>query len=178
MSKKRKSRKSHMGSSIDDFLKEEGIFEEAQAQAIDQGGRRVATRRGYEEEKNIQKQDGHAAEDQPHPGGPAPESEKRHHPVQPATSGGDGGTASDDRAGLIKRDPRPSYQKPEPGCDQAAFEPEGLLSLRASIRTILSSLISLSLLRIASTRFCSVFEKYKITLIDFDASLAFSYVFV
>ncbi len=27
-------RKKHMGSSIDDFLKEEGIFEEAQAQAV------------------------------------------------------------------------------------------------------------------------------------------------
>jgi hypothetical protein len=26
--------KKHMGSSIDDFLKEEGVFEEAQAQAI------------------------------------------------------------------------------------------------------------------------------------------------
>jgi antitoxin HicB len=34
MSKNRKNRKSHMGSSIDDFLKEEGIFEEAQAQAV------------------------------------------------------------------------------------------------------------------------------------------------
>jgi antitoxin HicB len=34
MSKKRKSRKNHLGSSIDDFLREEGIFEEAQAQAI------------------------------------------------------------------------------------------------------------------------------------------------
>ncbi len=34
MSKKRKNRKSHMGSSIDDFLKEEGIFEEAQAHAV------------------------------------------------------------------------------------------------------------------------------------------------
>jgi antitoxin HicB len=34
MSKKRKGRKGHMGSSVDDFLKEEGIFEEAQAQAI------------------------------------------------------------------------------------------------------------------------------------------------
>ena len=34
MSKKRKSRKNHMGSSIEDFLKEEGIFEESQAQAI------------------------------------------------------------------------------------------------------------------------------------------------
>ena len=34
MSKKRKRRKNHMGSSIDDFLKEEGIFEEAQAQAV------------------------------------------------------------------------------------------------------------------------------------------------
>jgi predicted XRE-type DNA-binding protein len=34
MSKKRKQRKKHMGSSIDDFLREEGIFEEAQAQAV------------------------------------------------------------------------------------------------------------------------------------------------
>jgi hypothetical protein len=34
MSKKRKSRKTRMGSSIEDFLKEEGIFEESQAQAI------------------------------------------------------------------------------------------------------------------------------------------------
>jgi len=34
MSKKRKNQKNHMGSSIDDFLKEEGIFEESQAQAI------------------------------------------------------------------------------------------------------------------------------------------------
>jgi predicted XRE-type DNA-binding protein len=34
MSKKRKNRNKQMGSSIDDFLKEEGIFEEAQAQAI------------------------------------------------------------------------------------------------------------------------------------------------
>jgi len=32
MRKKGKSRKSHVGSGIDDFLKEEGIFEEAQAQ--------------------------------------------------------------------------------------------------------------------------------------------------
>ena len=34
MNKKRKGRKSHMDSSVDDFLKGEGIFEEAQAQAI------------------------------------------------------------------------------------------------------------------------------------------------
>jgi antitoxin HicB len=34
MSKKHKQRKNHMGSSIDDFLKEEGIFEEARAQAV------------------------------------------------------------------------------------------------------------------------------------------------
>jgi antitoxin HicB len=30
----KKKRKKHMGSSIDDFLKQEGIFEESQAQAI------------------------------------------------------------------------------------------------------------------------------------------------
>jgi len=34
MSKKRKQANNHMGSSIDDFLKEEGIFEETQAQAV------------------------------------------------------------------------------------------------------------------------------------------------
>ncbi len=34
MNKKRKKRGNHMGSSIDDFLKGEGIFEEAQAQAV------------------------------------------------------------------------------------------------------------------------------------------------
>ena len=34
MSKKQKTRNKHTGSSLDDFLKEEGIFEEAQAQAI------------------------------------------------------------------------------------------------------------------------------------------------
>ena len=34
MSKKHKNRKKYMGSSIDDFLKEEGTFEESQAQAI------------------------------------------------------------------------------------------------------------------------------------------------
>jgi antitoxin HicB len=34
MNRKRKNKTNHIGSSIDDFLKEEGIFEEAQAQAI------------------------------------------------------------------------------------------------------------------------------------------------
>jgi len=34
MTKMRKNRRKHMGSGIDDFLKEEGIFEEAQAQSI------------------------------------------------------------------------------------------------------------------------------------------------
>jgi hypothetical protein len=34
MSKKRRNGKKHMGSSIEDFLKDEGIFEEAQAQAV------------------------------------------------------------------------------------------------------------------------------------------------
>jgi antitoxin HicB len=34
MTKMRKNRRKHMGSGTDDFLKEEGIFEEAQAQSI------------------------------------------------------------------------------------------------------------------------------------------------
>ena len=34
MTKKRKNRKTRIGSSVDDFLKQEGIFEATQAQAI------------------------------------------------------------------------------------------------------------------------------------------------
>jgi hypothetical protein len=34
MNKKRRTAKKHMGSSIDDFLRDEGIFEETQAQTI------------------------------------------------------------------------------------------------------------------------------------------------
>jgi hypothetical protein len=50
--------KKHMGSSIDDFLKEEGIFEGTQAQAVKEV---VAWQ---------------LARDQPHSGGPPPGSEK------------------------------------------------------------------------------------------------------
>ncbi|MGA6971013.1 MAG: hypothetical protein WBY93_05240 [Candidatus Binatus sp.] len=48
--------KKHMGSWIDDFLKEEGIFEEGQAEAV-KGGCRLAARRGYEETQNLQEQE-------------------------------------------------------------------------------------------------------------------------
>ena len=58
MNKKRKQTKNHMGSSIDDFLKEEGIFEEVEARAV----REVVAwqlddvrARGDEEAENIQK---------------------------------------------------------------------------------------------------------------------------
>lgn len=34
MSSRRRRKRNHLGSSIDDFMKEEGIFEEAQAEAI------------------------------------------------------------------------------------------------------------------------------------------------
>jgi len=74
--------KKHMVS-IDDFLKEEGIFEEAQAQAVK--GRCVAARRGHEERKS------------PRTSCNAPEDEshqvdriwirKRHYARQPATGG-------------------------------------------------------------------------------------------
>ena len=44
--------KKHMGSGIDDFLKEEGIFEETQAQAVKEV---VAWQlAGHEEAKNLQ----------------------------------------------------------------------------------------------------------------------------
>jgi hypothetical protein len=55
----------HMGSSIDDFLKEEGIFEEAQAQAVKEVGG-VAVREGHAEKENIQVADGRALERENH----------------------------------------------------------------------------------------------------------------
>ncbi len=58
--------KKHMGSSIDDFLKEEGIFEEAQTQAV----KEVVAWQLAEamKKKNLQEQAGNAAEDEPHSG--------------------------------------------------------------------------------------------------------------
>jgi len=44
--------KKHLGSSVDDFLKKENIFEEAQAQG-DQGSCGLAARQGHEEEKDF-----------------------------------------------------------------------------------------------------------------------------
>ncbi len=55
--------KRHLGSSIDDFLKEEGIFEEPQAQAV-KGSCGLATCGGDAEKENIQSEDGHVAENQ------------------------------------------------------------------------------------------------------------------
>ncbi len=59
--------KTHMGSSIDDFLKEEGIFDEVKAQAIKEV---VAWQFvGNEKKKdNLEEPDGHAAQDEPHAG--------------------------------------------------------------------------------------------------------------
>jgi hypothetical protein len=58
----------HMGSSVDDFLKEEGIFEEKQAQAIKEVAGEAGA--GYEEEKDFQIEDGRLAEDEPLASGP------------------------------------------------------------------------------------------------------------
>jgi antitoxin HicB len=59
--------KKHTGSSIDDFLKEEGIFEEAQAQAVKEV---VAWQlaEAMKRKENIKEQDGQAAQDKPHSG--------------------------------------------------------------------------------------------------------------
>ena len=87
--------KKHMGSSIDDFMKEEGIFEESQAQAIKEV---VAWQlaEAMKNAENLEEQDGNAAEDEPHPGGPAARSEERHHAREPAEGGGDGRSSRHD----------------------------------------------------------------------------------
>lgn len=55
-----------------------------------------------------------------------------------------------------------------------AFDPDGLLSVLASIRMTSGSESSFSSRRICSTRSFSCLEKYTIALIDARASLAFS----
>ncbi|MFN0104462.1 MAG: hypothetical protein ACKV2U_20540 [Bryobacteraceae bacterium] len=57
--------KKHMGSGIDDFLKEEGIFEEAQAQAVKEV---VAWQlaQAMRQKKLFQEPHGRTAQDKPH----------------------------------------------------------------------------------------------------------------
>ena len=59
--------KKHMGSSIDDFLKGEGIFDEAEAQAVKEV---VAWQlaQAMKEKKISKNRIGDDAQDQPHPG--------------------------------------------------------------------------------------------------------------
>ena len=82
--------KKHMGSSVDDFLKEEGIFEEAQAQAVKEV---VAWQlaEAMKKKKIFKEQNGYAAEDEPHAGRPSAQRKRRHHAVEPAASSRDGG---------------------------------------------------------------------------------------
>ena len=54
--------KKHLGSGIDDFLKDEGVFEEAQAQAVKEV---VAWQLAQAMKENLEKQNGHNAQDKP-----------------------------------------------------------------------------------------------------------------
>lgn len=57
----------HMGSSIEDFMKEEGVFQRAQAQVIKEV---VAWQlaEAMKKKKVSKNKNGNAAEDEPHPG--------------------------------------------------------------------------------------------------------------
>lgn len=57
--------KKHLGSGIDDFLKDEGVFEEAQVQAVKEV---VAWQLARAMEKNLEKQNGHNSQDKPFAG--------------------------------------------------------------------------------------------------------------
>jgi hypothetical protein len=61
--------KKHMGSSIEDFLKKEGIFEEARSAGCEGSGS-VAASGSHEETEDFQEQDGRAPEHKPHPDRP------------------------------------------------------------------------------------------------------------
>lgn len=98
-----------MGSSIDTFLKEEGIFEETQAQAIKEV---VAWQLAEAMTKGriSKKQDGEAAEDEPHTGGPVARSEQLCDARQSSAGGRHGRAPREHRVGVIgdKRNPSPS----------------------------------------------------------------------
>ena len=91
--------KKHIGSTIADFLKEEGIFEETQAQAVKEV---VAWQlaEAMKKQKISKNKNGHAAEDEPLTGGPIARPEERHYAREPATGSGDGRATCDDRVGV------------------------------------------------------------------------------
>jgi len=93
--------KKHMGSSIAVFLKEEGIFEEAQAQAV----KEVVAWQLAEamKKKNLQEQNGHTAEDEPDANRPPPRCQRRHHAVEPAARRGGRWPPRDHRVGVNDR---------------------------------------------------------------------------
>ncbi|HMJ60662.1 MAG TPA: hypothetical protein VK493_02825 [Bryobacteraceae bacterium] len=62
--------KKHMGSSIDDFLKGEDIFEEAHAQAVKEvvAWQLVQAMPGHERREDLQGDNGYTAQNEPHAG--------------------------------------------------------------------------------------------------------------
>jgi hypothetical protein len=87
--------KKNLGSNIDDFLKKENIFEEAQAQAIKEV---VAWQlaKAMNEEKDFQGADGGVVEDKPAAGRPHSRPETRHHTFEFAAGRGFGEAAGGD----------------------------------------------------------------------------------
>jgi antitoxin HicB len=91
--------KKHMGSSIDDFLKEEGIFEGAQAQAVKEV---VAWQLAEAMKKQKISKNKMAAllKTSRTQVDRILDPKKRHHAFEPAAGGGDRRAPRDDRAGL------------------------------------------------------------------------------
>ncbi len=85
--------KKNMETSIDDFLKKENIFEEAQAQAIKEV---LAWQLAKAMKKKKISKYGGLAEDEPVAGGSHSRSETRHYAVEFAAGGGAGRSAGHD----------------------------------------------------------------------------------
>jgi hypothetical protein len=85
-----KRKNSHIGGKFDDFLKEEGVYEETQAQAI----KEVVARQLAEAMKarKLSRAPGRAAQDEPDAGEWVAGSHARHHALEPATRGETGGS--------------------------------------------------------------------------------------
>ena len=93
--------KRNLGSSLDDFLKEEGIFEEAQAQALKEV---VAWQLAdaMKKKKISKNRMATLLKNQPHPGRPAAQWARRYRSIQPSTSRSRRRAAGDDRARVTR----------------------------------------------------------------------------
>jgi hypothetical protein len=130
--------KKHMGSGIDDFLKEEGIFEEARAQAVKEV---VAWQLAQAMKKKISK----SRMAELLTGRPPARSEKRRYALKPAAGSSHGGAPSNSGVGLRGTCARMRWIGGRVMLPWARQNAVALCSLILSIRSLTTSALALIL---------------------------------